>query len=91
MSGSLRAALAMAAVLGGLGVVAWRQGSAFEVQLELEGVESALAEARSQQARLSRDIRVLRSRERVVRDAGRRLGLRPPADQVRFLTLEEGR
>jgi cell division protein FtsL len=91
MRGIHRAALAMAALLASLSVVAWRQGRAFEVQGELEAMRTQVSMARSEQHQLERDIRVLTSRERIVRAAGERLGLRPAAgDQVRILPMAEG-
>lgn len=87
MRGVHRAALAMAALLASLSVVAWRQGRAFEVQRELEALRGEVSMARSEQVQLNRDIRVLSSRERVVQ-AARRLGLRPPAGQVRVIQVE---
>jgi len=88
MRGVHRAALAMAALLASLSMVAWRQGRAFDVQQELEAVRGELSMARSEKVQLNRDIRVLSSRERIVRVARARLGLRPPTGQVRVIQVE---
>lgn len=83
-----RAVLAVAGLLTALSVVAWRQGRALGVLSELDAVQSEIATARSQESELEREIRVLRSRSRIVTDAGRRLGLRAPEGQVQVLHLE---
>lgn len=86
--GVQRAALAMAALLAALSVIAWRQGRAYELRRDLEAVRSELSLAQSERAQLTRDIRVLQSRERIVRVARRLLGLRPPTGQVRVISVE---
>jgi cell division protein FtsL len=83
-----RWALAMAALLASLSVVAWRQGRAYEVQQQLEAVRTERSLALSNQAQLKRDIRVLQSRERIVRVARELMGLRPPTGQVRVIRVE---
>ena len=90
MSGVNRAALAMAALLASLSLVAWRQGRGFDAQRDLEELRAELSMAVSEQHQLQRDIRVLESREWIVEAAAKRLGLRPPAGQVRFIEIEEG-
>jgi cell division protein FtsL len=83
-----RMALAMALVLTSLSVVAWRQGRALGVLSELDQVQSEIGLARSEAGELEREIRVLRSRGRIVADAGARLGLHQPEGQVRVLRVE---
>ena len=80
-----RAVLAMAALLAALSFVAWRQGRAYDLHRQVEGVRNELSLAQSERTQLNRDIRVLRSRERIVRVARELLGLRPPAGQVRVI------
>lgn len=87
-AGVQRAALAMAALLAALSVIAWRQGRAYELRRELDAVRGELSLAQSERAQLSRDVRVLQSRERIVRVARELLGLRPPAGQVRVISVE---
>lgn len=83
-----RAALVMALLLMSLSLVAWRQGRALGVLSELDQVQSEIGLARSELAELERETRVLRSRSRIVADAGERLGLYQPEGQVRVLRLE---
>lgn len=91
MRGAHRAALAMAAILAALSLVAWRQGQAFEVRRELEDLRTQVSMARSEMHSLEGDIRHLSSRERIVRAARERLGLRQPAGRVRIISVDEDR
>jgi cell division protein FtsL len=83
-----RVALVMALLLTSLSVVAWRQGRALGVLSELDEVQSEIGMARSEVSELERETRVLRSRSRIVADAGDRLGLHEPEGQVRVLWVE---
>ena len=77
--GTLRLALAFAALLGALALVVHRQSQALVKLRELDALRSDRALLEAERADLLTAIQVLESRARVVRDAGERLGLRVPA------------
>ncbi len=83
-----RTALAIAVLLASLSLVAWRQGRALGVLAELDAVRTDMGIAGSRVSELNREIRVLRSRAWIVENAGIRLNLFKPDDQVRVLHLE---
>lgn len=77
--GTLRLGLALAALFGALSLVVWRQSRALEVLRELDAARSERAVLESERTVLQRRVQELEGRERIVRVAGERLGLRPPA------------
>lgn len=77
--GTIRMALASAALLAALTSVVWRQSRALEVVRELDGVRQERALAEAERAELTHDAQRLASRRRIADAAARRLGLRVPA------------
>lgn len=71
----LRAAFAVVALLGSLGLVTWRQSRAFEVLALLDDIRRQQSVAAAQVLDLERSIQVLESRARVVPAARERLGM----------------
>ncbi len=89
-SGVILAALAMAALLGALSLVTWRQARALEARAEVEYLEREISLVRAEHAELQRRILILEGRDHVVRAARERLGLRSPQDhEIVFLTGED--
>jgi cell division protein FtsL len=76
--GSIRVALAFAAVLASLTQVIWRQSRALELLRSLDEVRSERALAESERASLTARTQVLESRTHVRDVASARLGLRVP-------------
>jgi cell division protein FtsL len=76
--GSIRVALAFAAVLASLTLVIWRQSRALELLRSLDEVRSERALAESERASLTARAQVLESRTRIRAVAGASLGLRVP-------------
>lgn len=88
--GTLRFGLAFAALFAALSLVVWRQSRALEVLRVLDGVRSERAILESERTQLQRRIQELEGRERIVRVAGERLGLRTPsASELVILQLPE--
>jgi cell division protein FtsL len=77
--GTIRTAIAFAALLAALTSVVWRQSRALEVLRELDAVRQDRALAEAERARLVHEAQRLESRPRVLAAAGRRLNLRVPA------------
>ncbi|MHB1168998.1 MAG: hypothetical protein ACYC28_06915 [Longimicrobiales bacterium] len=77
--GTIRTAVAFAALFAALTSVVWRQSRALEVMRELDGVRQERALAEAERSRLVHDAQRLESRPRVLAAAGRRLDLRVPA------------
>lgn len=77
--GTIRTALAFAALFGALTSVVWRQSRALEVMRELDGVRQARALAEAERARLVHEAQRLESRPRILAVAATRLDLRVPA------------
>ncbi len=75
-----RVAVALAAVLGALALVAWRQSQARETMAQLEEVVRELAVAADEKEELVRLLARVEGRAWVAAEAARRLGLRPPRD-----------
>jgi len=83
-----RAAVTLAMLLGSLGLVTWRQSRTLETLAELDQVRGQASVARAQAVELDRDIQVLTSRARVVREARQRLGMHTPdASELEILDL----
>ena len=77
--GTIRTAVACAALFAGLTSVVWRQSRALEVMRELDVVRQERALAEAERARLVHEAQRLESRPRVLAAAARRLDLRVPA------------
>lgn len=75
----LRIGLAIAALLGALSLVAWRQAQAMEVLTLVDGLERELTLTRAEQVELERRIQALTSRSYVVPTARTQLGMRLPS------------
>jgi cell division protein FtsL len=76
--GSIRVALAFAALLASLTLVIWRQSRSLELLRSLDEVRSERALAESERASLTARVQVLESRTRIRAVAASRLGLRVP-------------
>lgn len=76
-----RAVLALAAVVGALTLVAWRQSTARETMRALEDVVRELALAADEHEELVRRLVATEGRSWVGAEAARRLGLRPPTER----------
>jgi len=85
--GTIRVALAFAALLASLALVVSRQSHALEALRELDAVRSAHAVAESERSALVTRIQRLESRGRVLDVAADRLGLRVPAAGVEIVIL----
>ena len=86
--GTLRIALAAAALMGSLGLVVYRQSRALESLRELDGERRNLVLLESTRATTLREIEKLESRNRIVAVAGERLGLHvPTASEIVILQL----
>ncbi len=77
--GTIRMAIAFAALLAALTSVVWRQSRALEVMRDLDGVRQARALAEAERARLAHEAQRLESRPRILVAAAARLGMRVPA------------
>lgn len=75
----LRAGFALAALLGSLALVTWRQSRAFEALEHLDELRRLTSVAEAERVDLERTIQVLESRARVVPEARERLGMHTPA------------
>ncbi len=76
--GTLRIALAFAALLGSLSMVVWRQSRALSLLRELDALRSERAVMESERSLLNERIQHLESRARIVEVAGERWGMRVP-------------
>lgn len=87
-AGTIRLALAFAALLGSLTLVIWRQSRALELLRSIDSMRSARVIAEAESAELARRIQNLESRGRVVADARDRLGMHvPSATEIVILPL----
>ena len=87
-SGTIRLALAFAALLAALTMVIYRQSRALEVLRAADEMRSARVIAEAERSELARRIQTLQSRARVVTDARTRLGMHvPSADEIVILPL----
>lgn len=73
--------LALVAFGFALTAVAWRQSTTRDTLAEIDRLSRELAVAADAREELARDVLVLEERRRVVEEAGRRLGLRPPSEE----------
>jgi hypothetical protein len=89
-AGTLRVALAFAALVGSLGLVVWRQGRALEQLRALDAIRGARTVEEAERSELVRRVEWLASRGRVVEAARERLGLRVPSG-VEIVILSLGR
>lgn len=78
-AGTIRLALAFAALLGSLTLVIWRQSRALETLRALDELRSARVIAEAERSELTRRIQRLESRAYVVAAARDRLGMHVPA------------
>jgi cell division protein FtsL len=89
--GTLRIALACAAVLGSLSMVVYRQSRALETLRELDKARNEHVMLESARATVTREIQQLESRSRIVTTAGDRLGLHVPSgNEIVILQLPSG-
>lgn len=77
--GTIRLALAFAALLAALTLVVWRQSRSLEVLRQLDEARSERAISESERAALVASIQTLEGRARIRRVAESRLGLRVPS------------
>lgn len=86
LSGASLLALAMAALLGSLTLVTWRQTRALEALAELDAVQSEVSLAQAEREELTRRIRKLESRAHVTAAAAG-IGMHTPeASEIVYLT-----
>lgn len=76
--GTLRIALAFAALLGSLSMVVWRQSRALSMLQDLDALRSERAVMESERSHLNERVQHLESRARIVEVAGARWGMRVP-------------
>ncbi|MGH7553210.1 MAG: hypothetical protein ACREMQ_09335 [Longimicrobiales bacterium] len=88
--GTIRLALAFAALLASLTLVVWRQGQAIGELRELDRTRADRAVAEAQRAELIGRIQYLESRARIVGVASGRLGMRVPAAGEEIVILLRG-
>jgi cell division protein FtsL len=87
-SGTIRLALAFAALLGALTMVIYRQSRALEMLRAADDMRSSRVIAEAERAELARRIQTLQSRARVVTEARTRLGMHvPSANEIVILPL----
>jgi hypothetical protein len=90
-SGTIRLALAFAALLASLTLVIWRQSRALDMLRSIDQMRGARVIAEAERADLLRRIQGLESRARVVADAGTLLGMHvPSAQEIVILPLHSG-
>lgn len=77
--GTIRTALACAALFGALTLVVWRQSRALEVMRELDATRQSRALAEAERSALIHEEQRLESRPRVLATAEARLGMHVPA------------
>lgn len=88
-TGTIRLALAFAALLAALTMVIWRQSNAFETLGALDKLRDNRALAEAERADFTRKIQTLESRAYVVAAARDRLGMRvPSATEIVILPLQ---
>lgn len=86
---TVRLALVIAALLGSLSLVVWRQSRALETLRLVERVHRERAVVEAERTRLARRISELESRSRVARLARERLSMRlPTSEELVILPLE---
>lgn len=91
-SGTIRLALAFAALLGALTLVIYRQSRALEILRYVESMRADRVVAEAERGELTRRIQTLESRAYVVTAARDRLGMHvPSADEIVILPLSGGK
>ena len=85
--GTVRVALAFAALLASLALVVSRQSRALEALRKLDAVRAARAVAESERSVLVTRVQTLESRARVIEVASGRLGMRVPAAGTEIVVL----
>jgi cell division protein FtsL len=85
--GTLRLALAVAAFLGSLSLVIWRQSRALEVLRDLDAARASRAGVESDRSRLNGEIQHMESRARVMAVAGAWWGMRVPTSDEEFVIM----
>jgi len=85
--GTLRVALAIAALLMSLSLVIWRQSRAFALLGELDEMRSRRAATESEKSRLMSQIQALESRSRITAVAGALWRMRVPESHEEFVIL----
>lgn len=86
----VRAAFAVVALLGSLGMVTWRQSRALEVLGRLDDVRRQISIADAERIELEQRIQVLESRAHVAPAARRRLGMHTAAASEMVILAAEG-
>jgi len=87
-SGTIRLALAFAALLASLTLVIWRQSRALDVLRAMDSMRSTRVIVEAERGELTRRIQTLESRGRVVADARDRLAMHvPSANEIVILPL----
>jgi len=76
-----RVVVAMVAYAAALTAVAWRQSTARVTMAEIDRLSRQLVVVADQREELAREVLGLEDRRRLVEEAGRRLGLRPPSEE----------
>jgi cell division protein FtsL len=90
LAGSSLVATAVAALLGSLSFVAWRQARAIEALEHLDDLRREVTLGEAEETDLLREVHFLESRGRVVPEAESRLGMRlPEAGEVIILPGED--
>jgi cell division protein FtsL len=84
-----RAVIAVAVLVGSLGMVPWRQSRASEALAMLDDLHRQSSVAQAERVELQRDIQVLVSRHRVVPEARERLGMHTPEGEELVLLSGE--
>ncbi len=85
--GTLRVALAFAALMGSLTTVIWRQSGALEVLRDLDAAKRERAAVESERSRLSGRIQQLESRARIMTVTQANWGMRVPSSGEEFVLL----
>jgi cell division protein FtsL len=80
LSGPLMMVVAVALLLAGLSLVAWRQSRAREALAELDGIRREISLMTAERNELVNRIQSLESLGRVIPEAEKRLGMRLPSD-----------
>lgn len=91
-SGTIRLALAFAALLASLTLVIWRQSRALDVLRSIDDMRGARVIIEAERGEITRRIQTLESRARVVADARDRLAMHvPSASEIVILPLNGNR
>jgi hypothetical protein len=90
-AGTIRVALAFAALLASLSLVVWRQSRALETLRSLDSLRAERAVVEAERATVAREIQRLESRARLVAVGANRFGMRVPSGrEITILTSEGG-